>query len=117
MTVRKANGQDNQIIVGDPIADIGRQIIVGDPIRNIKQPSRADGASQSIAPGEPNPNAAGPLSLQGQEGKDAIQASLNYLNGPGRSLGINNPSKELVARSAERDEFGMTHVRLDRVYN
>src|SRR5215813_13203966 len=94
MSVRNV-GNNNQPIVGDS---------------NV-----ASTAIQNIAPGEPHPF-VGPLNLQSDQAKRAVQTSLTYIGNQSQTLGIKTPSKELVAGSVVTDEIGMTHVRLDRVY-
>ncbi|WP_224361239.1 M4 family metallopeptidase [Hyalangium versicolor] len=69
----------------------------------------------------------GPLSPTSKEGQAAIQTTLSYLNqqnSGGASLaslrGGNGPSfdasKAFTPRTVERDELGMTHVRMDRTH-
>src|SRR5262245_61329464 len=95
MAVRDVNNNNNLQIVGDPISEL-------------RQPTTAS-ATQS-GPGQ--------LRLDSDAAKKAVATSLNYLTGDrAQAVGINNANKELVVRSAETDELGMTHVRLDRVYN
>ncbi|MEW6736079.1 MAG: M4 family metallopeptidase [Acidobacteriota bacterium] len=104
MPVSRLNNQDNAV-VGDPIADINRTV----------GPDSIS-APQGTTSGEANRN-VGPLSLRETLAQSAIDTSLNHLRGPDRVSGINDPSRELVARSVDRDELGMMHVRMDRVYN
>ncbi|WP_224242178.1 M4 family metallopeptidase [Hyalangium gracile] len=67
----------------------------------------------------------GPLSPSSKEGQAAVQTTLNYLNqqqGSASALmrGGSQPgldaAKAFTPRTIERDELGMTHVRMDRVH-
>lgn len=64
-------------------------------------------ALPSIAPG----GAEKALSLTSTEAQKAIATSLAYFTGQARSLAFGGA--QLVAHNVERDELGMTHVRLD----
>src|ERR1051326_548726 len=109
MTVRNVN--DNQI-VGDPLADLNRQgnVTVGDPLASLSQVGSGS-ATATRTPAN--------LSMDSDAAKKAIQTSLNYLGSTNTAVSglAANPGREVVARSVFTDELGMTHVRMDRVYN
>jgi bacillolysin len=61
----------------------------------------------------------GPVSPSSREGQAAVQTSLDYLNKQaGQTLRgpAFDASKAFTPRTIERDELGMTHVRLDRMH-
>ena len=64
----------------------------------------------------------GPLSPSSPEGQAAVKATVDFLNqqGGGQALSRGgsaaDASKAFTPRTIERDELGMTHVRLDRTH-
>ncbi|MCY1045110.1 M4 family metallopeptidase [Corallococcus sp. bb12-1] len=63
--------------------------------------------------------AQGRLALDSKEAQAAIQTSLKHLTPPMTAsslLAANKSGPTLAPKSVERDELGMTHVRLDRVH-
>ncbi|MBZ4415652.1 M4 family metallopeptidase [Myxococcus sp. RHSTA-1-4] len=68
-------------------------------------------AEQTLTPVPPRP---GRLALDSQDAQKAIQASLSHLAPETESLTRQAPA--FAPRNVERDELGMTHVRLDRVH-
>ncbi|MFP2932010.1 M4 family metallopeptidase [Pyxidicoccus sp. 3LG] len=68
-------------------------------------------AEQTLTPVPPRP---GRLSLDSKDAQNAIQASLAHLAPETESLVAQAPA--FVPKNVERDELGMTHVRLDRVH-
>jgi bacillolysin len=60
---------------------------------------------------------SGPLSLDSQEAKAAIQKSLDFLGGSTRGVAASPGAASAVTpRQVFKDELGMTHVRLDRTH-
>src|SRR5918998_3142196 len=49
--------------------------------------------------------------------EENLRRSVAYLKRHGEAAGLRNPENELVLLSAKQDDLGMTHVRLDQVYN
>jgi bacillolysin len=67
----------------------------------------------------------GPLSPSSKEGQAAIQTTLSYLNQQASDVGGSalrgggggfDAAKAFSPRAVERDELGMTHVRMDRTH-
>ncbi|WNG13271.1 M4 family metallopeptidase [Cystobacter fuscus] len=63
----------------------------------------------------------GPLALDSQEAKDAIQKSLTHLRSTAPTAGRGlvaggDVSSKVTPRQVFKDELGMTHVRLDRTH-
>jgi Zn-dependent metalloprotease/subtilisin-like proprotein convertase family protein len=73
----------------------------------------------SILPGEPaRLPQAGAISVNSAEGKALVKESEAALKGRfSQELGRASASQEFVPRSIERDDLGMTHVRMDRTHN
>jgi bacillolysin len=84
-----------------------------------RAPTELTGASAREVP------VPGPLSTKSREGQAAIQATLSHINqqmqtaeslrggAPGSTF---DAAKAFNPRSIERDELGMTHVRMDRMH-
>src|SRR5512146_820295 len=68
--------------------------------------ARAEKAARHVA--LPSLAHAGPVALDSAEGKKAVAAALEQLRSLGQDAG------GFVPHGVERDELGMTHVRLDR---
>ncbi|NOJ94391.1 peptidase M4 [Corallococcus sp. CA049B] len=83
------------------------------------QPTAAAAAtSQASTTGAPSAQ-TGRLALDSKEAQQAIQTSLKHLTPPltaSNLLAANKAGPTLAAKSVERDELGMTHVRLDRMH-
>jgi bacillolysin len=81
-----------------------------------RAPTELTGASARETP------IPGPVAVNSREGQAAVQSTLNFISQqkspPGASLiGPRfDASQSFTPRSIERDELGMTHVRLDRVH-
>jgi len=66
----------------------------------------------------------GPLSPSSTEGQAAVKATLDFLSKQGGSAALTrggsapafDASKSFTPRTIERDELGMTHVRMDRTH-
>jgi len=94
-----------------PSTDLRKAAVVGQvETRHVPLPT--------IAPGELHPLAPGRLDLQSAAAQSAVKNSLDFFAGKQLASLVAGDSvnpKNLVARSVDRDELGMTHVRLDRM--
>ncbi|MCP3141073.1 M4 family metallopeptidase [Pyxidicoccus xibeiensis] len=70
-------------------------------------------AEQTLTPVPARP---GRLPIDSKDAQNAIQASLSYLSPATGAMTLVAPSPSFVPKNVERDELGMTHVRLDRVH-
>ncbi|SET88225.1 M4 family metallopeptidase [Stigmatella erecta] len=81
-----------------------------------RAPTELTGASARETP------IPGPVAVNSREGQAAVQSTLNFISQqkspPGASLiGPRfDASQSFTPRAIERDELGMTHVRMDRVH-
>ncbi|HVE86581.1 MAG TPA: hypothetical protein VND93_27175, partial [Myxococcales bacterium] len=74
-------------------------------------------ALPSMASLVPPARVVGPLELTSPDARQAVDSSMNYLNlRIGETL-RGDAHDEFSVRSVERDELGMTHVRMDRVHD
>src|SRR5512140_2365250 len=72
----------------------------------------------SIVPGTQTPVAPGPMNMRSREAQDAIEKSMQFIDQKiGGSLKAQGGDATTMfdARLVEKDNLGMTHVRLDRV--
>ncbi|MBJ6763056.1 M4 family metallopeptidase [Myxococcaceae bacterium JPH2] len=81
------------------------------------RPSELARAEQTLTPLAAQPK-VGRLALDSKEAQSAIQTSLAYLTPPqtAQTLMANRSGATLSPKSVDRDELGMTHVRLDRMH-
>ncbi|RYZ34943.1 MAG: peptidase M4 [Myxococcaceae bacterium] len=94
---------------------------VKDGFESVKGVAGANTAAAVVPPTTTSTQGAAPgrLALDSKEAQSAIQTSLKHLTPPltaSSLLAANKSGPTLAPKSVERDELGMTHVRLDRVH-
>ncbi|MFP2908593.1 M4 family metallopeptidase [Pyxidicoccus sp. 3LFB2] len=101
--------QKNTVKPGTPAGPRVVQDGFGAPAPRRSELARAE---QTLTP-VPVP---GRLPLDSQAAQSAIQASLSHLTPDTGARTLVAPAPAFVPRNVERDELGMTHVRMDRVH-
>lgn len=106
-----------QAPVATPKGEAAKGFGEGSTFATASRPAVALSASQ-VASAAAN---VGPLALDSQEAKDAIQKSLTHLRSTAPTAGRGlvaggDVSSKVTPRQVFKDELGMTHVRLDRTH-